>query len=386
MDYSGKWKVLEEIGSGGQGKVYRVCRAEEYTRVQSGVSQAMRNITARVGYVQQQQEDYNELRKWLPKVLQMEDPANQFALKVLHKPQDARSPQLAKERIKREIAAMQKNLHPDLIKLVDSDPDGGWYVSQFYPGGTLTEKRDAFKGDFVSALKAIRPIVEGVAKLHKEGYVHRDIKPDNIFVGKKNELVLGDFGLVFFEDAQHTRISETYENVGSRDWMPGWAVGMRIDEVKPTFDVFSLGKVLWAMISVKPILRLWYFKKEEFNVERMFPGCASIKWANPLFEKCIVEEERDCLPNAEALLQEIDRTMSIIESDADRITDVRVKRRCHVCGLGEYELIVDGDEAGTVNFGFRPGGGREMKIFTCNNCGNVQVFSYIGKLPPAWMK
>jgi len=387
MNYSEKWKVLEEIGGGGQSKVYHVCRAEEYTRVQSGVSQGLRKITAGVRYVQQQQEDYNELRKWLPKMLEMEDPANQFALKVLHKPENARAPESAKERIKREIAAMLKNLHPNLITLVDSDPDGGWYVSQFYPGGTLTEKRDAFKGDFLSALKAVRPIIEGVAKLHKEGYVHRDIKPDNIFVGAKNELILGDFGLVFFEDAQHTRISETYENVGSRDWMPGWAVGMRIDEVKPTFDVFSLGKVLWAMISVKPILRLWYFKKDEFNVERMFPSSASIKWANPLFEKCIVEEEKDCLPNAGALLQEIDKMMSMIESDADRIIDVRVKRRCRVCGLGEYELVVDGDEAGTLNFGFHhTGGGRKMKIFTCNNCGNVQVFSYIGKLPSAWSK
>ena len=385
MDYSGKWKVLEDIGSGGQGKVYRVCRTEEYIEVQMMVREALVHVTAGVRDEQQRQEDYNELRKWLPKMLQTEDPVNQFALKVLHKPQNARAPELAKERIKREIAAMSKNLHPNLITLVDSDPDGGWYVSRFYSGGTLAKKLEIFKGDFLSVLKAVRSIVEGVAKLHKEGCVHRDIKPENIFVGAKNELILGDFGLVFFEDAQHIRISETYENVGSRDWMPGWAMSMRIDEVKPTFDVFCLGKVLWAMTSGQRILPLWYFERDRFNVERIFPSSASIKWANPLFKKCIVEEEKDCLPDASALLEEVDKTIDMIESDADRI-DLTVKRKCRVCGMGDYELLADEDKTETLKFGLRPEDGRRrMKIFICTNCGNVQLFSYI-KVPPAWRK
>jgi len=218
MDYSGKWKVLEDIGGGGQGKVYRVCQKEEYIKVQKMVCDTLRMITSDAIYLDTQKETpYEELWKGLPKMLQMEDPANQFALKVLHKPQNARDPELAKERIKYEIAAMSKNLHPNLITLVDSDPDGGWYVSRFYSGGTLAKKLEIFKGDFLSVLKAVRSIVEGVAKLHKEGCVHRDIKPENIFVGAKNELILGDFGLVFFEDVQHTRISETYENAGCRD-------------------------------------------------------------------------------------------------------------------------------------------------------------------------
>jgi serine/threonine protein kinase len=268
---------------------------------------------------------------------------------------------------------------------VDSDTDDEWFVSKFYPGGTLAKRLDTFKGDFLSVLKNARPIIEAVAKLHEAGSVHRDIKPANVFIGAKNELILGDFGLIFFEDVQHTRVSETYENVGSRDWMPGWDMGMRIEDIKPTFDVFSLGKILWAMTSGRPILQLWYFDRERFNVEKMFPNAANIPWANPLFKKCIVEEEKDCLPNARALLNEVDKTIIAIESNADRI-DIKVKRKCKVCGLGEYKLVADGNDTNVYNFGIHPTGSKMIKIYSCTNCGNVQLFSYNGELPPAWQK
>jgi serine/threonine protein kinase len=385
MDYSKEWEVIESLNEGGQGKVYRVWRQKEASEIQLKVREALRNIGAAVRYDSQQKQDFEELRKWLPKMLQMEDPANQFALKVLHKTQNARDPKLAKERIKREIAAMRQNLHPNLIELVDSDTDDEWFVSKFYPGGTLAKRLDTFKGDFLSVLKNARPIIEAVAKLHEAGYVHRDIKPANVFIGAKNELILGDFGLIFFEDVQHTRVSETYENVGSRDWMPGWDMGMRIEDIKPTFDVFSLGKILWAMTSGRPILQLWYFDRERFNVEKMFPNAANIPWANPLFKKCIVEEEKDCLPNARALLNEVDKTIIAIESNADRI-DIKVKRKCKVCGLGEYKLVADGNDTNVYNFGIHPTGSKMIKIYSCTNCGNVQLFSYNGELPPAWQK
>jgi len=222
-----------------------------------------------------------------------------------------------------------------------------------------------------------------VAKLHKQRNVHRDIKPKNIFLDADNNLILGDFGLVFFQDEQRTRISKILENVGSRDWMPAWAFGMLIEDIKPTFDVFSLGKVLWSMVSGQSVLQLWWFEKPKFNVEQLYPDDKFIKFANPLFEKCIVAEEDNCLPDASALLEEVDKTLAAIESDADKI-DLKIKRKCKVCGLGGYELLVDGNRAGTNNFGLTPAGIRQFKVFTCSNCGNVQLFSYEGEPPIAW--
>jgi len=161
---------------------------------------------------------------------------------------------------------------------------------------------------------------------------------------------------------------------------------MRIDEVRPTFDVFSLGKVIWSMTSGRRVLRLWYFKDDEFNVEKMFQDSPGMNFANQLFDKCIVEREKNCLPDAGALLQEIDRTVGLIECDVDHI-DLTVKRRCKVCGIGEYNLVADEDLLKIRSFGFNLVGNRTMKIFTCSNCGNVQLFSYDKETsPPAWHK
>ena len=166
--------------------------------------------------------------------------------------------------------------------------------------------------------------------------------------------------------------------------MPPWAMGIRIEEVKPTFDVFSLGKLLWSMVTGKHILHLWYFDRKKYNVELLFPNARHMRFANQLFKKCIVQEEEDCIPNAGKLLEEIDTTISTIELDAD-LVDLKVKRPCKVCGVGKYELAVNDDLSQTRNFGFNPAGSRRMKIFTCTNCGNVQLFSYDKEtLPPAW--
>ncbi|MFB3906566.1 MAG: protein kinase [Acidobacteriota bacterium] len=90
---------------------------------------------------------------------------------------------------------------------------------------------------------AFRPLVEGVVALHQDKLVHRDIKRENVYLDEQDRLVLGDFGLVYFIDDKRSRLSAQFENVGSRDWEPPWAQGVRLEKVTPAFDVFSLGKM-----------------------------------------------------------------------------------------------------------------------------------------------
>jgi len=228
--------------------------------------------------------------------------------------------------------------------------------------------------------------VAGVAELHSKGIIHRDIKPNNVFLSEKDGLVLGDFGLVFFADDKQSRLSATLENVGSRDWMPGWAQGQRIEDIRPTFDVFSLGKLLWSMVSGRSFLRLWYFDRDEFNVERYFPNEPYIKFANTILAKCVVQDEQSCLPDASALLQEVDRTLRVIERQGDLVSNT-VTRTCKVCAIGTYRLAVDRNVIAAGNFGIAARGAHSLKIFTCSHCGHVQLFSFNfneSHSPPAW--
>lgn len=387
MGYEIRWRILQELGQGGQGKVYRVLdthKVSHHSEIMTSIIDSIRQFSG-ISLEKDRREKFESFRKAVIDITRMEDPQNHGALKVLHEPKEARDPERAEARINNEIKSMAKISHPNLLKILDYDVDDRWFVSEFHPNGPLTSNRHLFTGNFASALKAFRPLVEGVAELHKKRVVHRDIKPDNVFLDANDNLVLGDFGLVFFTDQQHARISDTFENVGSRDWMPAWAMGMRIEDIRPNFDVFCLGKLLWAMVSNIPILRLWYFDRPEFNLEKMFLDDSVIRFVNPLLEKCIVEDEDACLPDASALLEEVDKMLSILEVKADTI-DLKIERKCRVCGLGFYKLLVDPDitDVSERSIGLNPPIGKH-RVYNCNSCGHVQWFYFRDKLlPPAW--
>ncbi len=371
MDYSNQWQIIEELGQGGQGKVSRVLDTSKFRitqEIKPGIENSIKNYSNNIQRTEEKKKAFFEqFQKAVIGIVRMNDFSYHGALKVLHQPTEARNAYRANDRIKLEIKAMSDILHPNLLRILDADSDSTWFVSQYHPNGTLVENQHRFVGNFAKALRAFRPLVEGVSELHKKDRVHRDIKPQNIFFDAADNLILGDFGLIFFTDTHHTRLSDTLENVGSTDWMPPWATRMRVEDVKLSFDVFSLGKLLWFMVSGLPILRLWYFDDPEFDVEKKFPRSPFIRFANPLFKKCIVEREKDCLPNASALLKEIDEVLLMLNKSID-IFDLKAMP-CKVCGVGSYE-----DIRTPAAILLNPYNQDALKIFTCNKCGNIQLF------------
>jgi serine/threonine protein kinase len=386
LNYEERWEILENLGEGGQGRVYRVLskRSFDPLEIRKKVSESVKNLGATVLTEENVATGFTKFQQAVDALAERRNPENFGALKVLHAPTDARDPDRAKERMKDEIAAMSSVNHTALLKIIDKSGDGEWYVSRYYAAGTLTVRQHVFKGNVRRSVEALRPVIAGVAELHKRGYVHRDVKPQNIFLDAADNLVLGDFGLVYFSDARQTRLSNTVENVGSRDWMPAWAYGIRVEDVSYAFDVFSLGKVLWSMISGLPLLQLWYFRRNPNDLESLFPGDTSMRFVNTLLARCIVENESDCLPDAGVMLEEIDTILHQLHVGADPIHP-SIERACKVCGIGRYGLVVDRNVTETQNFGFSPAGARTFKIFACGHCGHVQLFAFGERLDPsAW--
>ena len=204
----------------------------------------------------------------------------------------AKTEDVAVRRMEREIAVLESVDDPSLVKIHDSCVDERWFVMEYMDGGTLADRGGAFAGRPLAALKALRPVVEAVARLHEAGFVHRDIKPANIFVAKDDRLILGDCG-VAFHIGDGTRNTATFENVGSRDFQPPWSYGQRVEEIGPAFDAFSLGKVLWAMASGKPVMQLWYFDRNGNDLRDMFPRERGMMYIHRILERCIVESKED---------------------------------------------------------------------------------------------
>lgn len=405
MKYQDRWEVLEAVGKGGQGEVYRVRDKTKpsldlvdfFRALENGINlkKGMESADKRSkkGHLRELFYDSNlgikdSLEKAVKELVGAEDFSNQGALKVLRTPNEARNFGDSEERLKREIEAMESISHPNLLKVEDYSTDEKWFVSKYYSQGTLQKRLGLFTGRLEEALTAILPVVDGVAKLHEKKRVHRDIKPENIFVDDNEELVLGDFGLVFFSDRQQTRLSGTFENVGSYDWMAPWARNIQLEEVTPKSDVFSLGKVIWSMVANRPIFPHWNHRKNEHNVQVMFGDKPEMEFLNRLLDKCIVEEAEDCtLIDAGYLGRWINMILESLRMGADPIEKVR--RRCRVCGLGRYKQIADFKETDIERlkfFGLRPERLATFNIFTCNTCGHVQLFFSPNneEVPRAW--
>lgn len=376
MNRYGKWETIRELGSGGQGTVFL---AKDTTRT-GGTAARLADIRKAIGSLasaathETQQQMGQLLVEAISYLTPREiDPAALGALKVLHKPREAQGHDKARERMKREVEALSRIDHPNILKILDRYLDDGWFVGEYHPRGPLSNHQSIFKGDMLCALEAFQPLVEGVKELHQAGIVHRDIKPHNVFLSVDNRLVLGDLGIVFFSDPAHTRVTDSYENVGSRDWMPGWTMGRRIEDISPSFDVFCLGKVLWAMLSGRILLPLWYLHDDEFELDKMFPKDESIRWARVILDPCIVEKERDCLKDASQLLELTNDVLSAVRRHGQVVAE-GVPRRCDACGIGQYRRAADEDPISLNNFGVRPTGVSSFKIFTCSHCGHVQMF------------
>jgi serine/threonine protein kinase len=285
--------------------------------------------------------------------------------------------QQAVSRMRNEIAVLEQK-RPGLLKLLDSNESESWIVTEYCPGGTLEGHLPKYKGNVKLALASLLPLVKTVAELHKESIVHRDIKPQNIFVGNSGELLLGDFGIVFLPN-QNERLSATGESVGPRDFMPPWVF---LDElpgkINPSFDVYMLGKVLWCMVAGKLKLHREDFLDDRFNVVKLFPHDPNMHIVNQILEHCVVPREKDCLTSAIDLLLIVATFSEMLQHDGQIVRE-GVPRFCKVCGIGHYQTAASGGTFSLSLNQFVNGVDNHMSVFRmtpfiCDRCGNIQVF------------
>jgi Tol biopolymer transport system component len=186
------------------------------------------------------------------------------ALKVL--PGDFLESEEGKARFEREARALAALNHPDIAAIYSFEEISGRHllVQELLEGQTL---REALAKGALSLRKALDvglQIAEGLAAAHGKGIVHRDVKPENVFLTKDGHAKLLDFGLARHDVTRHdpadTRsptlaaVSEKGVVVGTVAYMsPEQARGETVDFRS---DQFSLGTVLYEMLTGKrPFVR-----------------------------------------------------------------------------------------------------------------------------------
>lgn len=377
----GKWEAVKFIGRGGQGQVYLVRdvsgnprASDQWRNLQSAVADLASinepSVFERAGV---------RLAEEIHRIVS-EAHAPTGALKKLLPLEEgvAEIEEVALDRMKQELSILEEVNHPSLVRVLDSDLDQNWFVMEYLEGGTLSDSLETYRGRALEALRALRPIVDAVSALHAKKVVHRDIKPDNIFVASDGHLVLADCGLAFRLENQD-RLTLTFENVGTRDFQPPWSYGMRLADVQPAFDVFSLAKVLWAMVSGRPKFPLWYFGRPEHDLRQMFPEQPAVQYVHEILRKCVVElEDETRLNDAGELLREVDATIAALSSGC-QVPGFAAKMRCRFCGIGTYQKTKNYSVVGNLNTGY------VRNSFLCGYCGHLESFLWAnGRQPPAW--
>lgn len=158
------------------------------------------------------------------------------------------------EHFKREMQVIAGLQHPNIVRFLDSGSDQGtfFFVMEYCDGGSLADVAQSGGGTIQPdvlmpwALQAL----EGLAAAHKEGFVHRDIKPHNILI-HRNRAKISDFGLAKnFQKAGLSGMSMTGNYAGTPVFMPPEQI-TNFKYVKPVSDVWSFAASLYQLLTGK---------------------------------------------------------------------------------------------------------------------------------------
>ena len=202
--FAGRYQIVEELGGGGMGKVYRA-------------------LDAKVG--------------------------EEIAIKLI-KPEIA-ADKTAIERFKNELKIARKIVHKNVGRVYDlNEEKGAYYFTMEYVRGEDLKAFIQSSGQMAvgTSLRIARQVAEGLAEAHALGIVHRDLKPSNIMIDRHGNARIMDFGIARLAGAKGVTGGNVM--IGTPEYMSPEQVEGR--EAGFASDVYSLGIVLFEMLTGRP--------------------------------------------------------------------------------------------------------------------------------------
>ena len=173
------------------------------------------------------------------------------ALKMLHV-QLSRDPP-TRARFLREGYVANAVGHPGVVAVLDDGvtEDGAVFlVLELLEGETIDARRLRLGGRLPidEALDLAEDALDALAAAHEKGIVHRDVKPENVFLTKDGQIKLLDFGLARMKDACSEQ-TQTGVTIGTPEFMPPEQAAGRRDAVDARSDVWGLGATIFTAIT-----------------------------------------------------------------------------------------------------------------------------------------
>ena len=234
------------------------------------------------------------------------------ALKILHADL-AREPEI-KSRFLREGYVGNQVRHPGVVEVIDDDvtEQGEVYlVVELLEGETLEAARVASSGRLPldRVLKYSREVLDALAAAHDAGVVHRDLKPDNLFLTTAGRVKILDFGLArLLEGVPGAETTRTGVMIGTPEFMAPEQATARRDDIDAQSDVWGLGATMYTLITGKHIHDAGSIREHLIAAAtRRAPPIRDLApWVPPavaaVIDRAVQFEKADRFPDARSML------------------------------------------------------------------------------------
>ncbi len=197
---------------------------------------------------------------------QLQDPIGKGGMATIYRGRDTRMDRVVAVKVLREVYSTDQKFvkrfqqeakaasalqHPNIVQVYDyGQTDGNYYIVMELVEGTDLRRYLRSRGvlDVDRAIIIAHDVALGLGAAHRRGIVHRDVKPQNVLVGRGGSIKLTDFGIAsVYNNINAERLTTTGMTLGTvQYYAPEQAQG---EIVSPAADVYALGIVLYEMLT-----------------------------------------------------------------------------------------------------------------------------------------
>ena len=159
----------------------------------------------------------------------------------------------ALQRFQREAEAVAQLEHPGIVPIYEIGEDQGhhFFSMALIEGDSLAQRLQQGPFPHREAASVMRKVAEAVAYAHEQGIIHRDLKPANILLDRQREPKVIDFGLARLA-SEDRGLTSTGAVMGTPSYMSPEQAQGEGNHVGPLSDVYSLGAVLYCLLTGRP--------------------------------------------------------------------------------------------------------------------------------------
>jgi WD40 repeat protein len=236
----------------------------------------------------------------------------QVALKMLLGGQFAAGGYL--ERFRAEARAVAHLAHPHIVPLYDSGEHDGqpYFAMEFVDGGSLGDRAGGKPQPPAQAARWLATLARAVQYAHEHGLIHRDLKPSNVLLTRDGQVKVCDFGVAkHLEDAESK--TQTGQLVGTPEYMAPEQAGGLAARVGPAADVYSLGAILYTLLTGRPPFQgaAMLDTLDQVRTRDPVPPSRLQPWVprdlSTICLKCLDKASHRRYPSAAALADDMDR-------------------------------------------------------------------------------